>query len=403
MRTAFGHLGYCTNIHGGESWTQHFTNIKYHIPAVKEKISPDESFGIGLRIANEASYELLEEENIRFFKEWLQQQGCYVFTVNGFPYGGFHHTVVKDQVHAPDWTTKERADYTIRLADILASLLPENLDGGISTSPISYRHWFTDAQSRKEALIKGTEHLLLVAQHLVLLKKETGKLIHIDIEPEPGGLIETGLEFLQWYETILLPAGINFFQRMLHMPEAEAVACLKEHIQLCFDVCHFAVGFEDSAGIIDQLRTKDIKVGKIQISAALKAPLPVSAVERQEVIAAFHQFNEPTYLHQVVALQHNGELKYYTDLPEALANKSNADAKEWRSHFHVPLFVEDYGLLQSTQQEIEKVLAIQKEQPFTAQLEVETYTWEVLPDALKLPIADSIVRELEWVKAILAK
>lgn len=401
MRTAFGHLGYCTNIHGGESWQEHFSNIRSVIPRVKERLSPDQPFGIGLRLANEASIELLQKGPMHSFQQWLQQENCYVFTLNGFPYGGFHQMVVKDQVHAPDWTTRERVDYTKRLADILAVLLPEGMDGGISTSPISYKHWYAEAESRSGALRKGTENLLEVVQHLIRLKKETGKSIHLDLEPEPGGLIETGTEFLQWYEAVLLPASIESLKKQWQLPEAEAVAAIKEHLQLCFDVCHFAVGFEDVAAVIKQLSTKGLKVGKIQVSAALRAVLPDDAEERNKVIAAFHPFNEPVYLHQVIALKHNGEQTYYADLPEALADAASREAKEWRAHFHVPLFVKDYGLLQSTQPEIETVIAIQKARPFTSQLEVETYTWDVLPDALKLPLAESIIREMEWVKALL--
>jgi hypothetical protein len=166
---------------------------------------------------------------------------------------------------------------------------------------------------------------------------------------------------------------------------------------LCYDVCHFAVGYEEHAAVIRQLREKRIKVGKIQISAALKATLPVEQAKREPVIQAFRQFNESTYLHQVVARQGDGSLKRYPDLPQALDDAGNTATKEWRSHFHVPLFVEDYGLLQSTQDDIRTVLSMQRNQPFTNHLEVETYTWEVLPDALKAPLSESIIREMQWV------
>jgi hypothetical protein len=172
-------------------------------------------------------------------------------------------------------------------------------------------------------------------------------------------------------------------------------------VQLCYDVCHFAIGFEDAAITVKQLEAKGIKIGKIQISAALKAAIPANAEDCQLVMEAFGQFNEPTYLHQVVALLSNGKLIQYNDLPDALNNVNNDEAKEWRSHFHVPLFIKDYGMLQSTQQDIINVLAIQQERPFTSHMEIETYTWEVLPEALKLPLGQSIVREMEWVTGLL--
>jgi hypothetical protein len=138
-------------------------------------------------------------------------------------------------------------------------------------------------------------------------------------------------------------------------------------------------------------------VGKIQISAALKALLP-ELPERSPVIDAISKYDEPTYLHQVIAKAKDGSLTRYPDLSQALADSQNPDINEWRAHFHVPVFVEDMGLIQSTQADIIEVLNIFNKQPFTQHLEVETYTWEVLPEQLKAPLDRSIIRELEWVR-----
>jgi hypothetical protein len=400
MMTAYGHLTYCTNIHSGEKWEDHFESLKKFIPAIKAKVSPSQSFGIGLRLSNEASLELSKQKFLIEFQQWLQEQDCYVFTMNGFPYGGFHHTIVKDKVHTPDWTTPERVQYTARLATILAALLPQ-LEGGISTSPLSYRHWFTSEQNKNEAATSSTKNILQVVGYLMRLKKETGKIIHLDIEPEPGGLIENGPEFITWYEEELLPSGIAYLQEHFGLESEAAIAAIKEHVQLCYDVCHFAVGFENVATMVEELKKRGIKTGKIQISAALKATLSSVAEERAQVAEAFGQFNEPTYLHQVIALLENRSLKRYNDLPDALADAAKHEVKEWRAHFHVPLFVKNYGVLQSTQEDIGEVLTLQRQQPFSSHLEIETYTWEVLPDDLKLPLQQSIVREMEWVMGML--
>jgi hypothetical protein len=396
MRTPYGYLTYCTNIHPGESWDDHFAALQRNIPGIKKRISPDSSFGIGLRLSHQASLQILENGNLKNFKAWLKQEDCYVFTMNGFPYGGFHRTKVKDQVHAPDWTTNERVSYTIRLFDILVELLPEGIEGGISTSPLSYKYWHK-ADQQQEIFEKTTKNILQVIEHLIQIKKKTGKLLHLDIEPEPDGLIENGPEFFDWYERYLLPIAEAYLQKQLSYTPTQSVNAIKEHMQLCYDICHFAVGYEEHAEVIRQLREKKIKVGKIQISAALKGDMPGEQIQREPVIQAFRQFNESTYLHQVVARQADGSLKRYPDLPEALMDADNASTKEWRSHFHVPLFIYDYGLLKSTQTDIRKVLSIQNKQPFTNHLEVETYTWEVLPEALKVPISESIIREVEWV------
>ncbi|KQS40939.1 metabolite traffic protein EboE [Pedobacter sp. Leaf194] len=389
MEINSAHLTFCTNIYAGESWAAHFSVLTDSFPVLKAALSPEQPMGIGLRLSNLASIEILEANHLHEFKKWLNDNGGYVFTMNGFPYGGFHHTRVKDQVHAPDWTTTERLEYTIRLFHILAELIPEGIDGGISTSPLSYKPWFSDLQERKVATIAATNHILKVAEELSTIKAKSGKTLHLDIEPEPDGFLESGPEFVDWYENVLLQSG------------KLTGDVIRKHICLCYDVCHFAIGYEPHAEIIDELKAKGISVGKIQISAALKAKLPEVAEERNLVINALGRFDEPTYLHQVIAQQHDGRLIRYPDLSNALADKENTNAREWRAHFHVPIFVEDMGLVQSTQADIKSVLDYHKKNPFTNHLEVETYTWEVLPAALKAPLNDSIIRELRWVKNIL--
>jgi hypothetical protein len=348
MKTAFGHLTYCTNIHAGESWAEHFGALKLHLADIKQRVCSSQPFGVGLRLSDAASKDLEEPEILQKFREWLQEVNCYVFTMNGFPYGGFHHTRVKDNVHAPDWTLEDRVNYTIRLAQILASLLPPDMEGGISTSPLTYRHWHTTNAEKQHAFRVSTHHILQVVKSLIQLEASTGKRIHLDIEPEPDGLLESGEEFLQWYNEYLLPMGIPFLAENLRYNKEEAEMKLKEHVQLCYDICHFAVGYESHEDMLRELRLQGIRTGKIQISAALKAKLVNGIEERAAVMKAFEQFNEPVYLHQVVAYTTDGVLKRYADLPDALKEVEDASLCEWRAHYHVPLFIENYGVLQST-------------------------------------------------------
>lgn len=395
MQTAHGQLTYCSNIHAGESWSDHFAALRKFVPGVKARVSPVASFGIGLRLSNAASIDLLKGNALQELKAWLKDCDCYVFTMNGFPYGGFHNTRVKDQVHAPDWLTAERLDYTKRLFDILSALLPDGMQGGISTSPLTYRHWHKPDEL-KGVFATTTARIIGVVKHLKHIHDTTGQLLHLDIEPEPDGLLESGPEFIDWYTKHLLPMGVEALQHDFGLAAGEAEQTIKRHVQLCYDVCHFAVGYEDHDEVIRNLGQLGIKTGKIQISAALKALMKPGA-QRSPVVTAFRNFNESTYLHQVVAKTADSQFRRYPDLPEALKDAENPQVTEWRSHFHVPLFVEDYGVLQSTQEDIVKVLDIQKSTPFTAHLEIETYTWEVLPEGLKLPIDESIVREMQWV------
>lgn len=397
MKTVFGHLTYCSNIHPGQDWKEHFSVLKNSIPEIKAAVCPQETMGIGLRLANQASIDLSEKSNFEAFKNWLDTNNCYVFTMNGFPYGNFHNVVVKDQVHAPDWTTAERADYTIRMFGLLAKLLPENLEeGGISTSPLSYRFWWKTPELLEEATKIATKNILLVVESLIDLKEKTGKTLHLDIEPEPDGILENSQEFIEWYKNFLIPMGIEQLKDRGFSSE-KAIDAIKTHIQLCYDVCHFAVGFEAPQDVINSLEREELKVGKIQISSALKVDFSSDAEEKLKVIA---QYNEPTYLHQVVAQRKDGSFQKFQDLTEAI-DGFDSNISSWRVHFHVPLFLEQYGLLSSTQSDIVDTINVHKQKPFTNHLEIETYTWGVLPHEFQVPLNDSIIREINWVKGLL--
>ena len=391
------HLTYCTNIHPGESWVEVENNLKTYIPKISHALAPDEPFGIGLRLSDKASLDLLQNGNLVALKRWLQENNCYVFTLNGFPYGGFHRQVVKDDVHRPDWTTLDRVDYTQRLFEILAQLLPAGMEGGISTSPISYKFWYTGKKEMETALYQGAIHMATIAKQLFGIRRSMGITLHLDIEPEPDGLLENTQEMIDFFDQWLLPVGTKFLQEELNITVSEAEECIRTHIQLCYDVCHFAVEYEEPAEVFARMESAGIRIGKIQISAALKVELP-SVNERARIAEAFRPFVESTYLHQVMEKDRQGHLHHYNDLPAALENINKPEATEWRTHFHVPVFLKNYGLLSSTQEDILKVLSLLKKNPVTRHLEVETYTWEVLPRDIQLNLADSITRELQWVK-----
>ncbi|AWV98202.1 metabolite traffic protein EboE [Arcticibacterium luteifluviistationis] len=393
------HLSYCSNIHAGESWTATFENLKKYTTKVRDGLKT-ESFGIGLRLSNEASLELSEGDNLAVFKDWLVSENMYVFTINGFPYGGFHNQVVKDEVHTPDWSTPERLAYTIRLFDILAELLPEGLDGGVSTSPISYRFWHKDDAALKEVKAVAVRQLSQLMIHLAEIKTKTGKSLHLDMEPEPDGILETSDEFVDFFNDDLLPSGKNQLSATLGIGLDKAEEIIREHFQLCYDVCHFAVGFEKPSEAIAKVKAANIKIGRIQISAALSSGILGSQEDRAIVQEQLKRFDEPTYLHQAVVRKTDGALVRYKDLGPGLADIQQADFQEIRTHFHVPVFTEKYEKLISTQQDIIATLAVWKEENFTNHLEVETYTWDVLPEAMQTDIVSCVVRELDWVRTV---
>lgn len=390
------HLTYCTNIHPGVSWEDHFAQLKQHLPSIRSRVAPDENFGVGLRLAAMAAETLSSPGQLEAFKDFLQENRLYVFTMNGFPYGNFHHDRVKEQVHQPDWLTPERLQYTKRLFALLQELVPEGMDGGISTSPLSYMPLFQTAKELDQALEASLHHLIEVVAYLHKIRDQKGVPLHLDIEPEPDGILENTQQVVQFYNNWLLNKGIPLLEKRLHINRADAEAAIRRHIQICYDVCHFALVYEEPVESFTAFKREGIGIGKIQLSSALKAQIRKdNAVGKEEL----KQFEEDVYLHQVITRDKQGHIKSYSDLPVAFKECPQDFEGEWRVHFHVPLFTEEYGHLSSTQKDVSNTLALVNLENIKAHLEVETYTWDVLPEPLKLDIQGSIVRELEWVKS----
>jgi len=388
METSYGHLSYCSNIHPGESWEEHFNEIKKSVPVIKNKISAKSPFGIGLRLSNKSCEELSQPDHLEQFKIWLRENNCYVFTMNGFPYGNFHSNPVKAKVYAPDWTMTDRVNYTLKLFKILKELLPNGMEGSISTSPLSYRHWFKNKKMMIRAYELSALNILKIVGYLIKVHKETGTILSLNIKPEQDGKLENSSEFIEWYNNYYIPLGIKFLEKMTISDDKTKI--LKRHLRLCHDVCHSAIAYEKIEDVLTELKANDILIGKVQISSALKINL---TTDRDKKIEKLNLFNEPTYLHQIVAIDEKNVLHKFKDISDGLESLKDEKFKECRVHFHVPVFSEDYDLLSSTQNSIIQTLS----DKISDHWEVETYTWNILPKNFQLPIDESITRELEWV------
>ncbi len=391
----FFHLTYCTNIHPGNGWAGVFAAVQRYAPALKARLAPDRAFGIGLRLSGVESTELLEGDHLQQFAAFLHEHDLYVFTLNGFPHGPFHGQPVKAAVHAPDWRDEERVQYTLRLIRILASLLPEGLDGGISTSPLSYKPWVDVGDTALWERV--TRNIVRVAEALVQVKQEQGKLIHLDIEPEPDGLLADNAEVIQFYTRCLLDDGARMLASSLEGTIDEARGHIREHIRVCLDTCHMAVAYEEPARVLDRFSELGIKVGKVQISSALAVLFSQDETERAELARALRPFAESTYLHQVIQQNRDGAIERYPDLIDALPHIQDRRIAQWRIHFHVPIFIDHFTAFGSTQATIEAMLHLLAQRRFSRHLEIETYTWSVLPGDLKRDLLDSITREFAWV------
>lgn len=358
-------ITYCTNIHPGESFDDTFLNLQTHLLVVKEAVSHEVSFPIGLRLSNRAALEIDKETSIRF-RAWCQEHNCYIPTLNGFPYGSFHSSSIKENVYLPDWRYPERVSYTKKLADLLDFWLPPAMTGSISTVPVGFKK---HVSAKDDPLIR--RNLIDILEYLDSLYQKSGKEIILSFEPEPGCILETTEDI------------ITFFERM-RFPEE-----LREIAGVCLDCCHQAVDFENPSESVTLLSGAHIKIGKVQVSSALRFEK-----DNHEVL---ERFCEPCYLHQVVIRRQDGTLSRYNDLPEALTGHRRAPGEEWRIHFHVPIFVEKMESYGTTRFFIEEILPLLNRDIL---LEIETYTWDVLPWELQMKtVTQSIIREIEWLRS----
>ncbi|HEY2387391.1 MAG TPA: metabolite traffic protein EboE [Candidatus Binatia bacterium] len=378
------HLTYCTNIHAGETWPEVRRNVATHVRAVKARVAPDRPFGVGLRLSGAAATALAAPDELAAFRTYLAESGLYVFTINGFPYGRFHGTPVKEDVYRPDWLEDERLAYTDGLARILAALVPGGCEGSISTVPGAFKARLGGAGDADAIAARIAAHVATLHD----LHERQGVAIALALEPEPCCQLETIAETVAFFEDHL------FRRQVPGLGPSASAAALRRHVGVCLDACHMAVEYEDPAAALAALGSRGIRVVKIQVSAGLAASVG-SAVDRD----ALRAFAEDVYLHQVVERSAGGLLRW-TDLPAALAEaERRPDAtREWRIHFHVPLFREALGRFRSTQGYVRELLALVRRDAPTAHLEVETYTWDVLPEEFRTePIADAVARELTWV------
>jgi hypothetical protein len=245
------HLAYCTNIHRGEDWPQTFDSLQRHTLAVRERVCADRPYAIGLRLSAQAAFELSDPATLLAFQGWLGKHNCYVFTINGFPYGKFHGTRVKEQVYVPDWTTRERLDFTNRLFDLLAQIVPAGIDGSVSTVPGSFKEFITDGEQIKSM----RSNLWRCVEHIARVSERTGKRLHLGLEPEPLCYLETSGEAVEFFDQL----------RRDHPGDPRLAA----HLGINYDTCHLAVEFEEPRQALERLQQHEIKISKIHLSSAL--------------------------------------------------------------------------------------------------------------------------------------
>lgn len=361
MRFEKAHLTYCMNVHPASSMVEVMHNIEQYAVPVKERVSPDGPFALGLWLSAGAASQFLE--HAARFCNLLTEHDLYVPTFNGFPYGIFHGESVKTKVYQPNWGDKQRLAYTEELLVCLASLLRPGETGTISTVPIAYG---------KQQPPLAIEYLLEAAQIAQDLSHQKNIKLVLALEPEPDCCLENTDDVLLFFD-------------QLRQRGHQAT----EHIGVCLDTCHFALQHEAPADAYRRMRSAGIAIPKVQLSAALR--YRGEGDQAGDWLRAYAA--DSTYLHQTRVV---GETKQaFADLPEALAASPSG---EWVIHFHVPLHFSGDGPLGSTACDLTPAFLAELAQEEGLHIEIETYTFGVLPEPAGC-IIDSISDEFAFVRA----
>jgi len=392
LGNGLGHLTYSTLVHPGDDWEQMWQSLITYVPKVKARIAGKWRFGVSLRLSANSAQTLAgsaaEREKL---KKFLGDNNMYLYTVNAFPYGAFKGTVVKEQVYEPDWRSEQRTRYTINVADVLADVCTPDIAPSIQSAPLGFKPRVTG----DDVVASYTDHVLRVAAHLVALEARTGRTVQLALEPEPFCFLETTDETVDYFTRHLYSgAAAEKLARLAQMPIAEAHGALRRHLGVVFDICHQAVEYEDIAASLQKLVDAGIPIFKLQEAAALHVPEVTQAV-----VDTLKRYAKTIYLTQTME-KRDGRINRFLNLDDAIAAfEKEPGPREWRIHIHVPVFLDDLGPFRTTRFAIEDALRFHKAKPLSRQLEIETYTWDMLPENLKTgDIVDYICREIEWVR-----
>jgi hypothetical protein len=392
LGNGLGHLTYSTLVHPADDWEQLYNSLVTYLPKVKERIAGNRAFGVCLRLSANTAQTLAGSAAERDkLKKFLADNNMYVYTVNAFPYGAFKGTVVKEQVYEPDWRSEERTRYTINVADVLADVGASGMALSIQSAPLGFKPRVTG-----DDVVKSyTDHVLRVVAHLIALQARTGRTVQLALEPEPYCFLETTDETIDYFTHHLYSgAAVEKLAKLAHLPISEANEALRRHLGIVYDICHQAVEYENISESLQKLVDAGIPIFKLQEAAALHIPEVT-----QGVVDTLKRYAKTIYLTQTLEKK-DGKITKFLNVDDAIsAFEKNPGPREWRTHIHVPVFLDDLGQFRTTRFAIEDALRFHKQKPLSPHLEVETYTWDMLPDSLKSgDIVDYICRELDWVR-----
>jgi len=393
LGNGLGHLTYSTLVHQTDNWDQLWKSVNTYLPAVKARVAPHQKFGVCLRTSAPSAEMLSQDASKRAdLKKFFADNDLYLYTANAFVYGVFKKQVIKEDVYEPDWQTAERREYTKQVANLLAELAPEGVNPSIQSAPLGFKPKVTG----DHVVDEYTNNVIDVVAHLVELKKKTGKTVTLGLEPEPRCYLETTDETIAYFKKYLFSGETaKKLAAKTGLNEADANRAMREYTGVVFDIGHQSVGYEDIPASLQKLVDNDVQIVKLQEAASMYIPDVT-----QKTVDALQSFAKTIYLSQTCEKK-DGKHTWFLNLEDAFeAFQKDPGPREWRTHFHVPVFLNDLGgAFGTTRFALEQALAFHKKTPLSTHLEIETYTWDVLPDHLKTgDIVEYVTRELDWVK-----
>jgi len=393
LGNGLGHLSYSTLVHAADDWDELWQSLQDYLPKVKQRVCPDAPFAVSIRLSAATVDRLLADQAaLADLRSFLSTEDLYVVTANAFPYGPFKNRLVMETVFEPDWRERRRAEYTKGVATIMSALAGDGVSPTIQTAPLGFKPHVTPG-----VVERFTDGVLGVVAHLVKIARETGTSVRLGLEPEPFCLLETTEEAIGYFrDELFTDAAAARLATLAGIDAADAATALRDHLGVVFDICHQAVEFEDIGASLDALVAADVPIVKLQVAAAMRIP-----VVTPEIVDQLGQFTDTVYLSQTMERRGDGPIRRFLNLRDALTCwEPGGAATEWRTHFHVPVFLDELGGLGTTRFAIAEALAKHRATPLSDQVEIETYTWDVLPAQFKTgDIVEYLERELSWVVA----
>ncbi len=382
------HLTYCLNVHPGGTLAEAETAIFEHAPRVfaefRRLSGLEGPCGLGMWLSAVAAAELGQAGRAETLRERIERAGLYPLTLNGFPYGRFHATRVKEKVYKPDWAEPDRVSYTLQLTVILRDLLCRTSKGSISTLPITFEPW-----ANAKLIARATQGLMEVVDHLGHIMRSTGTEITLALEPEPGCYLERVDDVISYFKSELLRDGRNMLVERDGISKSQAEELVHRHIGVCLDTVHTGVMGEDPNEALRKYAAAGIRVVKVQLGAALRVQVGPDGPP-----PALRAFQDEVYLHQTVVATPDGRELYFNDLPEPLG-MSPPPQGEWRVHFHVPLAWPGEGPIGTTADQVDAAFLAAALAAGCEHFESEIYTLDVFPAARDSREA-ILARDLAW-------